>query len=260
VLQLKLGIQLQSLRLPLRKALLAAQQLGAAAVEVDARTEVRPQEFTGTALRQLRKLLDDLNLRVGAVSFRTRHGYNVAEGLDARVAATKAAMKFAHDLGAAVVINQVGRVPDDETKSDWSLLVEVLRDLGHYGHHAGAWLAADTGSESGPSLARLVAALPVGALGVNLNPGNLIVNGFSPLEAVEALGGNVMHVHANDAVRDLARGRGLETQLGRGAVDYPALLGALEEHDYRGYLTVERQAAEEPAHEIGQAIQYLRSL
>ncbi|MEX2025912.1 MAG: sugar phosphate isomerase/epimerase, partial [Pirellulaceae bacterium] len=81
MLQLKIGVQLQSLRLPLRKALFAAQQLGAAAVEVDARKEVRPQEFTGTALRQFRKLLDDLNLRVCAVSFRTRHGYNVAEGL-----------------------------------------------------------------------------------------------------------------------------------------------------------------------------------
>lgn len=260
MLQLKLGVQLHSLRLPLKQALFAAHQLGAAAVELDVRSEVRPRDFAGTALRQLRKLLDDLNLWVCAVSFRTRHGYNVADGLDARVAATKEAMKFAHDLGTTVVVNQVGRVPAEETTADWQLLVEVLRDLGHYGNHAGAWLAAETGSESGPDLRRLVAALPPGALGVNLNPGNLIVNGFSPLEAVESLGSVVAHVHANDAVRDLARGRGTNVQLGRGAVDYPALLAALEEHDYRGYLTVERQTAQDPAYEIGQAMRFLRSL
>jgi sugar phosphate isomerase/epimerase len=257
---LKIAIQLKSLRLPLKKALTTAAQLGASAVEIDARGEVRPGELTQTGLRQFKKLLEDLNLRVAAVGFLTRRGYDVEEDLQRRIEATRQAMTFAYSLGAPVVVNQIGRVPSDEKSPEWQRLVEALHDLGNWGQTAGARLAAETGSESGPDLARLLATLPEGAVGVNLDPGNLVVNGFSPLEAVEALGPSILHVHAKDGVRDLAQGRGLEVQLGRGSVDFPALLGALEEHGYRGYLTIERTGGTDPVLEIGQAVKYLRSL
>ena len=258
--ELKIAVQLASLSLPFKKALLAAAQMGVSAVEIDARGEVKPQDFSATGLRQLKKMLEDLNLRVAAVSFRTRRGYNVPHELEARVEATKAAMKFARQLGASVLVNQIGRVPAEPSGPDWQLLVDVLSDLGHYGQHVGAFVAAETGSESGPDLARLIAAIPPGSMGVTLDPGNLLVNGFSPLEAARVLGENVLHVHAKDGVRDLAQGRGVEVPLGRGSADFPSLLGALEEHEYRGYFSIEREGADDPLHEIGQAVQYLRSL
>ena len=34
--------------------------------------------------------------------------------------------------------------------------------------------------------------------------------------------------------------------LGRGSVDFPALFGALEEHGYRGYVTIERTSPDDP--------------
>jgi sugar phosphate isomerase/epimerase len=258
--ELKIGIQLRSLQLPFRRALEKAKELGAAAVEIDARGEIQPQELSQTGLRQLRKMLDDLELRVAAVGYRTRRGYQMAEDLDRRVAGTQAAMKFAHDLGAKVVINQVGRVPEKPDSPEWQRLVSVLSDLGNYGDRIGAYLAAETGSESGPDLARLLAALPPGSTGVNLDPGNLIINGFSVTEAIESLGSSIRHVHAKDGVRDLAQGRGIEVPLGRGSVDFPALLGALEEFGYRGYFTIERDRADDPVFEIGQAVKYLRTL
>jgi sugar phosphate isomerase/epimerase len=103
-------------------------------------------------------------------------------------------------------------------------------------------------------------SLTEGTLLVNLDPGNLIINGFSPLEAVDAPGPHIAHVHAKDAVRDLAQGRGLEVALGRGSADFPNVLGALEEHGYRGYFTIERENAADPVREIGFAVQYLRNL
>ena len=78
--------------------------LGADGVEIDARSHIRPSELTQTGRRQLRKLLDDRNLRVCAISFRTRHGYNVRENLGRRVDATKDAMRMAYEVGANVVI------------------------------------------------------------------------------------------------------------------------------------------------------------
>jgi sugar phosphate isomerase/epimerase len=258
--ELKIAVQLASLRLPLRKGLIAAARMGAGGVEIDARGEIRPQDLTGTALRELRRLLEDHNLRVSAVGFHTRRGYDVPEDLDRRVAATKAAMRMAADLRAPVVVNQIGHVPAEPAGSSWNLLVQALSDLSRHGQHAGALLAAQTGTESGADLARLIAALPEGGLGVDLDPGNLIIHGFSPLEAVESLGPHILHVHARDGVRDLARGRGLEVPLGRGTADFPALLGALEDHQYRGYFTIARHDSDNPEFEIGEAVKYLRSL
>jgi sugar phosphate isomerase/epimerase len=169
-------------------------------------------------------------------------------------------MKFAADLHAPVVVNQVGQVSGEAAGPAWDLLVQTLSDLNRYAQHVGVSLAAETGSESGADLARLIAALPEQGIGVALDPGNLIINGFSPLEAVESLGANILLVHARDAVRDLARGRGLEVPLGRGTADFPALLGALEERRYRGYFTIARAEAENPQAEIGDAVKYLKSL
>jgi sugar phosphate isomerase/epimerase len=257
---LKIGIAISSLRQPLSKALFTAARLGAAAVEIDARSDLKPAELSQTGLRQLRKMLDDQGLRVAAIAYPTRRGYQVPEQLEARVAGTKEAMKLAYALGTTVVVNQVGRIPAESSGKEWSSLLEALSDLGHFGQHTGAQLAAQTGSESGSDLARLIAALPQGAIGVDLDPGSLLVNDFSPTEAVAALGPHIVHVHATDGVRDLARGRGAEVPLGRGAADYPALLGQLEECGYRGYFTLSRRSAEDPVYEIGAAVQYLQNL
>lgn len=257
---LKIAVQLSSLRMPLRKALVAAARMGASGVEIDARGELRPQELTQTGLRELRRLLEDHGLRVSAVGFRTRRGYDNPEEIDRRVAATKAAMKFAADLRAPVVVNQVGHVPAEPEGRAWETLRQSLGDLSAYGQHVGAVLAAQTGTEPGADLARLIQALPESGIGVDFDPGNLIINGFSSLEAVEALGAFILHVHARDATRDLARGRGLEVPLGRGTADFPALLGALEDYQYRGFFTIVREASENPEFEIAQAVKYLRNL
>ncbi len=260
MLQLRIGIPLSNLRLPFRQALAKAATLGADAVEIDAGREINPQELTQTGIREIRKMLEDRRLRVCAVSFQTRYGYNVRDGLDRRVEATKQAMSVAFKLGASVVVNYVGRVPESEEDPDWTLLIETLSDLGRHGQHVGAALAARTGAERGEDLARLMKALPAGSLGVDFDPATLIVNGHSPREALTALARYVLHVHARDAVRDIAQGRGIETPLGQGAADFPELLGILEEHHYRGYLTVESQTAGNPDVEIAAAVKYLKDL
>ncbi|HTQ40273.1 MAG TPA: sugar phosphate isomerase/epimerase family protein [Pirellulales bacterium] len=237
-----------------------AAKLGADAVEIDARGQLKPAELSQTALRQLRKTLDDHRLRVCAVSYRTRRGYNLLQELDARIAGTKEAMRMAQVLGASVVVNHVGHIPPEPQGPQWNLLLQVLADLGRHGQHIGAFLAAQTGSASPADLARLIAALPDVSIGIDVDPGQLVMNGFSPQQCVELLGPHIMHVHATDGVHDLVRRHGIEVPLGRGSVDFPALLGALEERGYRGYFTIQRNTAHDPEFELGQAVKYLRSL
>ena len=259
MLQIRVGVQLASLRLPLKQGLLTAARMGAEAVEIDGRNEVKADELSRTGVRQVRKMLEDLNLRVSAVTYRTRRGYQVPDDLERRIAATQQALKMAYELGTNVVINHIGRVPEKNTPAR-TIMVEALTDIGRYGQRVGATLAAETGTESGEELAGLITALPPASLGVDLNPANLIVNGHSPREAAKALGEHVLHVHATDGTRDLAHGRGIEVQLGRGLAEFPELLGILEEHQYRGFITIERRQGENAINEIADAVKYLKSL
>jgi sugar phosphate isomerase/epimerase len=205
-------------------------------------------------------MLEDLNLRVSAINFRTRRGYHVQDDLEARLDATKRAMRLAHDLGTNVVVNAIGRVPLENDTSATSTMVEALSDLGRHGQRVGAVLAAETGTESGEELARLISRLPPGAVGVDFNPANLIINGHSAREAVRALGQHVVHIHATDATRDLAIGRGIEVSLGQGNAEFPELLGILEEHQYRGFITVARRDTDDPIAAARQAVEFLRNL
>jgi sugar phosphate isomerase/epimerase len=260
VLQLKLAADLSAFGLPLRQALAAAAGLGIQAVEIDARRDLRPGELSETGLRQIRKLLDDYRLRVAAVRFRTRRGYSTQADLDARIEATKKAMSMAYALGAPIVVNQIGFIPEKSDSPDWQLLVEVLGDLGRHGQKAGALLAAETGDAAGSELKRLLDVLPDYALLVALNPGQLILNGFSVLDAIEAVGSAVTHVYANDAVSDRPRSLGRFVALGEGAADFPALLGALEERGYRGYLTLTTADESAPTAAMKQAMDFLKQL
>jgi len=44
-----------------------------------------------------------------------RRGYECEDELERRIEGTKHAMKMAHDLGANVVVNQVGSIPNPPT-------------------------------------------------------------------------------------------------------------------------------------------------
>jgi sugar phosphate isomerase/epimerase len=74
------------------------------------------------------------------------------------------------------------------------------------------------------------------------------------------LGSNVIHVHACDAVRDLAQRQVIDVELGRGTADLPNLLGQLEEFNYRGWITIECPNSRDPITEMSNAVAFLRSL
>ncbi|MBW8883637.1 MAG: sugar phosphate isomerase/epimerase, partial [Planctomycetia bacterium] len=205
-------------------------------------------------------MLDDLNLRISAVAYRTRRGYATSDDLEARIEATKRAMTSAYELGTNVVVNAIGRVPPEADTRATSLMVEALSEIGRHGQKVGALLAAETGAESGDELAALIAKLPHGSIGVDLNPANLIVHGHSPRAAAQALAEHVLHVHATDATRDLSLGRGIEVPLGQGNAEFPELLGILEEHQYRGYITISRHDSEASIADVQQSLTFLRNL
>ncbi len=256
---LRVGVQLTGLRLPFKEALHAAARMGADAIEIDARYELKPSDLVGTALRQVRKLLEDLNLRVASVRYPTRRGYECEDELERRIDGTKQAMKMAHDLGANVVVNHVGAIPESPDDPSFQLMRTVLSDLGTYSHRVGAFLGCETGAEPLARLASLVDSLPDGSVGITLNPGNLLVNGYD-LDHLQSIAKHVMLVHAKDGVKDKARGRGTEVPLGRGMAEFPEIVAILEEFHFAGYFVVERDNAHNPVEDISLAVQFLKNI
>ena len=203
--------------------------------------------------------MNDLNLTVASIRFPTRRGYDIVQDLDRRIEATKEAMKFAYSLGATVVVNAVGLVPESTEHPAYQQLQASLSDIAKFGQHVGAMLACETGSESADRLDGLLNSLPEQSIGIAFNPGNLIVNDCFDEQSIKACASRTLCVIAKDGVKDLARGRGLEVPLGQGSAEFPQILGVLEEQHYRGWFVIDRSDSNSLS-EIGHAVSYLRAL
>ena len=259
MLKLKKAVNLESLRQPLKSAIATAAAIGADAIEVNGRTQLRPAEMSRTAVRHLQKTLSDFNLKIASVHFPTRRGYSVTESLEQRIDATKAAMTMAYELGCNVVVNQIGRVPEIDS-TEWNTMTQALSDIGNHGHRCGAKLAAQTGIDDGEKLKGLIDHLPIGSLSVDFDPAGLMFHNHIVGDAIKLLAEHVAHVRTRDAVEDLSQGKRIEVQLGRGSVDWAQLLGLLEEKNYAGYLTVQRDAESESVKQCAESLEYLTQL
>lgn len=256
----RISVSTVSISRNLRHALRKVRELGAHGVELDARTGLSPEEVSQSGIRQIRKWLADEGLVVAAVAFPTRRGYADEDALEGRIAATKAALAFAHDVGSHVVTNHVGDIPPSAEETKWKLLVDVLTDLGHWGERVGAQLSAEAGRAAPDDLLRLIEALPDQAIGCDLVTGSLVVHGHDPVEAVAALGSHITAVHATDAVAGAFAGRGRAVVLGTGQVDFPEVFAALEERGYRGWIGLEPVDGVGAQAELADAIASLRAL
>jgi len=256
----RLSVPAAALSTDLRRALKHARDLGIRGIELDARSGLDPEQLTQTGLRQIRKWLGDEGVVVAAIAFRTRGGYADPERLEGRIAATKAALTLAHGLGAGVVFNHVGDIPPEPKGQQWQLLLDVLTDIGNWGQHVGATLAAEAGRAAPADLARLIAALPEGSLACDIVTGALVVHGHDPAAAVETLGPHVAGVHATDAVAGAFAGRGRGVILGTGQVDFASVFAALEERGYRGWIGLEPIDERAARRELADAVAFLRAL
>jgi sugar phosphate isomerase/epimerase len=261
MLQLRKSVRLAAIQRPFRQSLEVAAQLGATAVEIDARNEIRPQDLSQTGMRQIRKWLADYQLQVALVTYPTRRGFHVAEDLQRRIDGAKSAFQLAGQLNCRTVSLTSQPLPTVDNTESFSCLIEAFTDLANFSWRSGAWGAVRTTGDTWESYLAVMQRLPEHGLGIDFDPAAFAMNGQDAVVAMKNIGSRVMHFRARDASRDHALGRGLEVPLGRGTVDFPALLAALEEHQYQGFLTVDRQTTAESALvDLAQSFTYLENL
>lgn len=254
---MKLGIRLESVGVPIRRGMEEAERLGVSGVQVDALGELSPNALTQTGRRAFRHLLRSHGLELTALGCPLRRGFDAAEELDARIDHVKKVLQLGFDLGPRIVIVQAGRVSKDEGPAA-NLMTEALRALAYHGDRVGAVLALETGLESGAVLGKFLARFDSGGLGVNLDPANLLMHDFDPYESARALRERVVHVHAKDARAAGASRASQEVPLGHGDIDWLQFLSVLEEINYRGWLTLERETGDCRRADLAAGVSFLR--
>jgi L-ribulose-5-phosphate 3-epimerase len=258
--RIKLGVRLESLGLLLRRGLEEAARLGVPGVQVDATGDLSPNTLSQTGRREFRNLLRTHNLELTALGCPLRRGLDTAENQEGRIDHVRKVLALSFDLGPRIAIVQAGRVPDDPQDPEAHRLSEALQALGQYGDRIGATLALETGLESGATLAQFLGRFDTGGLGVNLDPANLLMNGFDPLDSTRALRGRIVHVHAKDARRAGASQSAREVPLGHGDIEWMEFLGLLEEIEYRGWMVVERESGARGLADVASGVAFLRRL
>jgi sugar phosphate isomerase/epimerase len=111
-----------------------------------------------------------------------------------------------------------------------------------------------------------------------MDPANFaMVTKDDPVQAVYTLKKYIVHTHAKDGVNlkpcipeeiysEMDHGAWdnepafKELPLGKGAVDFPAYLKALDEIGFKGFLTIEREVGDDPVRDIGLAADFLRGI
>ena len=102
-----------------------------------------------------------------------------------------------------------------------------------------------------------------------------MVTGDDPVQAVHNLKDYIVHTHAKDGrklfdknpeiIYGLEPDDGIVTDqafielpLGKGDVNFPGWLNALNEIGYKGFLTIEREVGDNPFGDISMAVQFLK--
>ena len=278
---MKIGIMVDSLRLPVREGIRKARELGAEGLQIYAVSgEMSPESLAPRARRELADLIRSEGLVVAAICGDLGgHGFCVAADNPVRIDRSRRIIDLAKELGTDVVTTHIGVVPQDETDRQYAVLHDACTRLGEFAGSMEATFAIETGPEPAARLGRFVRSLPCRGVRVNFDPANLVmVIGEDAAQAVREVGDLIVHTHAKDGVmlkktdplliyRSFAEGgiEGLameelfrEVPLGEGSVNFPAYLAALREVGYDGFLTIEREVGDRPEEDIRRAVEFLK--
>ena len=278
----KVGVMTGSFRTPIKEAIQQSKQAGVDGIQFSGHSgAVDPRAFDKEARQELKRMVQDAGLEFASVCGDLGgHGYTIAAENPEKIKLTKEIVDLSLELGTNIITTHVGTIPFDKDEPAYRALHDALGDLGKYAKDNGAMFAIETGPETAITLKDFLDDLPHGGVGVNLDPGNFVmVTRQDPVEAVRLLGDYIVHTHAKDGrclmavepkkiydffaeggIEDLRLGDYfVEVPLGEGEVDWPAYLKALEEINYTGYLTIEREVGTDPAADIKLAADFLRA-
>src|SRR5271163_4541656 len=126
---LQVGSRLESLDLPLRKALSEASRMGVAGVQIDAVGDLGPNALSQTGRREFRNLLRSYSLELTALGCPLRRGLDAGEDQEPRLEHVRKVMTMAYDLGPGIVVVEAGQVPAEKDVERNRIMRDSLSNL-----------------------------------------------------------------------------------------------------------------------------------
>jgi L-ribulose-5-phosphate 3-epimerase len=282
----KIGVIVDSFRLPIREALLKAQKVGAEGVQIYAVSgEMDPEQLTGSARKELKAYIESLGLEISALcGDLAGHGFQDVSVNAAKVEKSKRILDLAVELGTNVVTTHIGIVPN-EHNAIYEAMQQSCEELSRYATGMGAYFAIETGPERASHLKAFLDTLSTKGVSVNFDPANMVmVTGDDPVQGVKLLKDYIVHTHVKDGIRYkevdprevygalgfepmdhgkiaemVASGEVFkEVPLGEGGVKFDDYFQALQDIGYNGYLTIEREVGTNPEEDIRKAVQFIQ--
>ncbi|MBP5237973.1 MAG: sugar phosphate isomerase/epimerase [Clostridia bacterium] len=251
---MKIGIISDSLRLGFAESVKKAASLGAQGIQkYMTYGDFAAENLTPARLAEIRDIMDSNGMVFSAIC--GDFGWDLTH--PNVVEKSKAVLEKTKELGCNIVTTHIGRIDRTDDARNEILRKNALA-LAEYAHSMGAYFASETGTEKAADLRWFLDTVGVPGIAVNLDPANLVMCADDdPVAAVKTLAPYIVHTHAKDGIRR-ADGTWLEVPLGKGGVKWPEYLKALDSIGYKGYLTIEREVGDDPAGDIGMAVDFLK--
>lgn len=276
----KIGVMINSFRKNHADAMKLASEMGADGIQVYATSgDMAPENMTKEKIQAYKTLVRDNGLVISALCGDLGKGFSHRELNPELIERSKRIIELAKELGTDIVTTHIGVVPEDKNSEKYKTMQEACEKLAAYADSLSSHFAIETGPEPAKRLRDFLDSLGSHGVAVNLDPANLtMVTGDDAVQAVYTLRDYIVHTHAKDgrmlqnvdplivygeapAGTQKPSGRTYEElPLGKGDVDFPAYLKALDEIGYHGFLTVEREVGDNPTGDIGDAVKFLRNL
>lgn len=274
-----IGVIVDSFRLDIPSAVKKAAEVGAQGIQVySTRGEMAPENMTAQNRREFVKLVKDNGLVISALCGDLGSGgFTKLDKNPEKIEKSKRILDLAKELGTDVVTTHIGVVPADKNHDRYKILQDACGELAEYADSLEAHFAVETGPETSAVLKGFLDSLNSKGVAVNLDPANLVmVTGDDPVGAVYNLKDYIVHTHAKDGVQLFAEDPEVvygekksvivtdkafeEVPLGKGQVDWPKYLAALEDIAFKGFLTIEREVGDNPEKDIRNAVEFLKSM
>ena len=225
---------------PIRDQIRLAAEAGARGIIIDASGELAPANLSETGRRELRHLFRSVEITLVGLHLPTRRGFDTFDQIEDRLARADRAFQLAYDLGTRLILVRGGVIPPVEDETKRAAFHSTVDELARRADHRGLQVALETGTEPGATLKELLDDRNQPNLVASVDPAYLLRNGFDPVAAVEDLGPRLAHVYLHQAVGQqvglaLASRRNSRSA---SSLDWESYLGALEEVNYRGSMTI----------------------
>lgn len=275
---MKIGVITDCFKSTHEEGILKAASLGLDGVQIYATAGDFSAGISKEKCEVYKKLLKDNNLVVSALcGDMGGYGFEIEKDNAERVEKTKDIVDLAVEFGTSVVTTHIGVIPEDKTNPRYAVMLKALTECGIYAKSKGVTLAIETGPEKAKTLLAFLEETK-GGVGVNLDPANFtMVTGQDAVEAVYILKDYIVHTHLKDGkmldpnqdptdvyhafavggVDALNACKGfIELPIGEGDVDWDKYLKALDEIGFKGFLTIEREAGDNPVKDIQIAAEF----